>query len=322
MYKNVFISCDWGTTAFRMRLAEASTARVLAEIKTGQGIAATYHNWKEQGETENRLLFYSRILAAGLQQLQAQHGESLDGVPIVLSGMASSSIGMEELPYKKLPFNTYGTDLHVHVVQAGVGLNSVLVIISGTQTATDVMRGEETKLVGCRLPPDDAKQLLIFPGTHCKHMLVQQGKVVQFDTYITGELFKLLSTNSVLAASVSEDNNLALPAHASAFTNGVKEGAENNLLNALFHVRTSQLFGHHLPAANYHYLSGLLIGNELKSLMARDYSVLTLVASPILAAPYQQALQVLGLATNLHRTDADEALVIGQQIILKHIYNE
>src|SRR5690349_6488644 len=113
---NTFISCDWGTSAFRLRLVDAETKEVLATIKTDQGNAAVYNDWISNHKQEDRLAFYSNILADGVQALEQEYKQPLTNTTIVISGMASSSIGMMELPYKDLPFHLDGSDALTEVV--------------------------------------------------------------------------------------------------------------------------------------------------------------------------------------------------------------
>src|SRR5690606_29756638 len=175
----LFLSCDWGTSAFRLRLVRIDDLQVLAETTRGVGIAETYRCWTEQGNPEERQAFYASILKERIGELSQQIGRSLTGIPVILSGMASSSIGLKELPYQKLPIHLDGRDLLVEKFDAGKDINPILVV-SGVQTATDVMRGEETKVLGCAslLTGYEDEQLIILPGTHSKHIVVKQGEAV------------------------------------------------------------------------------------------------------------------------------------------------
>jgi len=308
---NTFISCDWGTSAFRLRLVDAETKEVLATIKTDQGNAVVYNDWISNHQQEDRLSFYSDILADGVQVLEQEYKQPLTNTTIVISGMASSSIGMMELPYKDLPFHLDGSDALTEVVAPLPNFKHKILFISGAKTNQDVMRGEETKLLGCDMDIKQEKQLLILPGTHTKHVVVEGGIATDFKTYMTGELFNLLSTKSVLAASVEKEETEQGVDNSSFFIKGIKEAAGNNLLNSIFHVRTFRLFEYHSPQQNYQYLSGLLIGSELKELMNKKHSSITLVATGVLAPLYRQALQVLSIDVN-KELDADKALIAGQ----------
>ncbi len=308
---DTFISCDWGTSAFRLRLVDAKTKTVLAEIKTNKGIAATFAAWKESGEND-RVCFYSKIIVEGIKELEQRCNSVLDNITIVLSGMVSSSIGMIDLPYKELPFHTDGSDISTHIIFPSEEYKNKMIVISGAKTKDDVMRGEETKLIGCEITDEKDEQLFIMPGTHCKHIVVKAGTANHFKTYMTGEMFSLLSTKSILSASVEETKEEQSKENAAYFAKGVIEGASGNLLNSIFHVRTNRLFDYYTAKENYNYLSGLLMGNELKELVQKHYAHITLVATQPLASYYLQALKVLGLDANLHNADADKTLIAGQ----------
>lgn len=311
---NEFISCDWGTSAFRLRLIDTLTKNVLAEVKANMGIAATYAAWKESGEND-RVCFYSSFLAVQVKALEQQCHSKLDNTAIVMSGMVSSNIGMIDLPYKELPFFTSGSDTLTHLIPPSEQLKNKMIILSGARTNEDVMRGEETKLIGCETADEKDEQLFIMPGTHCKHIVVQDRMATRFKTFMTGEVFNLLTTKSILAASVEKNKAEQSIEAITSFTEGVLEGASNNLLNSIFHVRTNKLFDYYTAKDNYNYLSGLLIGSELKDLAQKDYAHITLVANGSLAFYYLQALQTLGVTTNVHTIDSDKALVAGQRRI-------
>src|SRR5450755_18208 len=109
-----FISCDCGSTALRTRIVDAEKQSVLVETVSDQGISATFTLWKQSGSSEeSRLLFYLNILKNQIDILEHLSGFSLKEEDLVISGMASSNIGMMELPYKEVPFHVDGSDLHV-----------------------------------------------------------------------------------------------------------------------------------------------------------------------------------------------------------------
>lgn len=315
----IFFSCDWGTSAFRLRLIESSSSdtKILAEIATGQGIATTYKLWKEaSGNDAERVAFYQSYLFEQIQKIAQQLDRDVVNIPVVLSGMASSSIGMQELPYKQLPFRPDGSDLLVKIISSVVpGLASKLVIISGVSSGLDVMRGEETILVGCDIQKRNEEELFILPGTHSKHVRIENGQVNSVSTYMTGELFSLLAKDSVLSGSVKQ--NSFEEKYAESFATGVNSGKIANLLNSIFQVRVNNLFDKLSKEENYHYLSGLLIGYELKDVAAKPVPV-TIVGSCELQKLYRKALHVLGLNDRARYKDADEALIRGQLKILQH----
>jgi 2-dehydro-3-deoxygalactonokinase len=302
----MMISCDWGTSAFRLRVVDGGLA--IALIQSNNGVAATFADWKRSGlPEEHRLDFYRAMLKIALEDLERKHAMDLDEVPLIVSGMASSSIGMLELPYHPLPFSLSGEDLEPAVLPATTDFPHAIVLVPGIRSADDVMRGEETQLIGCVQGPGQPGEgrLFIFPGTHSKHIVVHGGQAVAFDTYMTGEFFSLLSKQSILATSV-EASALSFE----AFVAGVDAARKSTTLHNAFLVRTNQLFGKFSKADNYHYLSGLLIGEELKGL-GRHHALTLVAVAPILRS-YQLALARLGFHS-VEIVDADEALLAGHR---------
>ncbi len=309
----MILSCDWGTSSFRLKAIEPRSGRIIASLETGSGIAATFTNWKRSNlPEEHRADFYRAILQIAIDDLQRQHDLDLRGAPVVLSGMASASIGMLELPYLPLPFSLSGEDLTPTVLAATADFPHTVLLVPGLRSADDVMRGEETQLVGCgpasRAAFVDREGLFIFPGTHSKHIVVESGKAVAFKTYMTGEIFGLLARHSILAASVDAT---AAEGVSSAFYAGIDAAGASGLLHGAFSVRTNQLFKVFSLKDNYHYLSGLLVGEELKML---DSPKVTLIVGPFLRSSYQAALEYLGYTT-IEVIDADLALVAGHCLV-------
>ena len=310
-----FLSCDWGTSSFRLRLVSTPTLQILAEKRSDDGIAATFNIWKEKKEgEEGRLNFYLTILKKKIKSLEQQISSSLENIPILISGMASSTIGMLETPYKPLPFRLDGSDLITNKIDKASEFPHDIFIISGVRTDSDVIRGEETQLVGCSSGEDG---LFIFPGTHSKHILVEGGIAVEFETYMTGEFFELLANKSILSSSVNRSD--ATDGSIQAFCDGVSN-AGLNLLHASFLVRTNQLFSRYSKEENYYYLSGLLIGSELISLDKASESLIYLVGANELCSYYEKAIQLLEPGKKLKLIDADEATIKGHyKIILQEI---
>lgn len=342
-----FISCDWGTSSFRCRLIGSPAGEILAEIKSPHGIAATHEKWRQSGN-QDRLAFYQSFLLQQIQLLAQESiappsshsisspghhpassdshppASSLEGLPLIISGMASSSIGMMELPYKELPFFTDGRDLSRLDLPPTPEFPHPLTLISGIRSADDVMRGEETILVGAMLEQtgssrsigqDEPERIYIFPGTHSKHVLVQKGSATRFRTYMTGEFFSLLSQHSILANSLSQTaaarDNEPLP---EIFEKGVEDSRGAGLLHSAFLVRTNHLFTKLSKEENHYYLSGLLIGAELNELDRPD-TPLALVAGGHLRDAYTRALRQLG-HTGFPIIDADQALIAAHCKIL------
>ncbi len=310
-----FISCDWGTSSFRLKLINAETKAVLAETKSEQGIAATHALLQEEKNTD-RFSFYLNIILGYILELEQKYGHSLDGVTIIISGMASATIGMLELPYKSIPFNVKKAELEMNFIPVSENCRHKIIVISGVRSPNDVMRGEETILAGCSIADIQEAQLFIFPGTHSKHVTVKNGMITDIKTYMTGEVFELLANKSILAASVEKDNSTET--NNVSFIKGIRESADAGLLNNIFHVRANALFNNLTKKENYHYLSGLLIGEELKNVQASDYASITVVSTGSLLQLYADALSALGLKENLMQQNADQALIKGQAVIFNH----
>jgi 2-dehydro-3-deoxygalactonokinase len=202
-----FLSCDWGTSSFRLRLV-LTGANIIAEENTGQGIATVFDQWKKDSQSADlRFSFYLNVIRQRIRSMEQKLNCSLDGLPLVISGMACSTLGMIDLPYKEVPFSADGSDLVTKFAEAGNNFKHDIFFVSGARTGSDAMRGEETQLAGC-LRDEHGEQLFIFPGTHSKHVIVKNGKVVDLKTFMTGEFFALLSERSILSASVERTMDL------------------------------------------------------------------------------------------------------------------
>ena len=101
------LSCDWGTSSFRLRLVDSNTRRCIGEVTSENGNSILFNKWKSQPGTD-RVRFYLNYLKEAVDVLAAKAGTSLSDLPILISGMASSTIGMKELPYADLPFTVDG----------------------------------------------------------------------------------------------------------------------------------------------------------------------------------------------------------------------
>ncbi len=314
-----FLSCDWGTSALRLRLVEAPALKIVAEVSSDEGNAATFAAWQKAAlPAAQRLAFYQKVMARHLAKLAVPAGVEFANLPLVVSGMASSTIGMKEVPYKAFPFAADGHDLALVHLPATAGFRHTTVLVSGVRTDDDVMRGEEVQLVGCRLPNVAKPVLFLHPGTHAKHVTVRGGQAVALSTYMTGETFGLLAKKSILAASVKAGRGLNVPACRAAFEEGLKTSLAQDLLHGIFLTRTNDLFDKLPPTANFHFLSGVLIGAELRNLVEQDFAHIYLTGEPALVAAYEYALHLLGVAkSSLTVLDAVETTLQGHWAILE-----
>jgi 2-dehydro-3-deoxygalactonokinase len=218
-----------------------------------------------------------------------------------------------------VPLAIEGREVKTAHIPAGNGFNHDVVVISGIRTNDDVMRGEETQLIGCIDPGQTVtNELFILPGTHSKHVLVQNNQITGFKTYMTGEFFELLSQKSILKNDVELKSEHEYGNDLAIFKQGVKDAASASLLHAAFKVRTNHLFNSLTKQDNFNYLSGLLIGTELKDLSGSEAGSVNLLCSTHLALYYKVALEELGLKKSLNTFPpewVDEAAVRGHHKI-------
>ena len=307
-----FLSCDWGTSSFRLRLVDAFSVTVIAEITSSGGIAATYHNWQSQ-KAKNRADYFNTYISAQVQHLQQQTDVVLNNLVIIISGMISSAIGMVEFPYKLLPFNATAEELPVYTIESTNTMPHKTLIVSGVCSANDVMRGEETIVAGC-IDAANNDLLLVLPGTHSKHVTVSNGRFVGITTYMTGELFALLSEKSVLAGSVEKNENIV---DGDSFYNGLHDAGNGSVLHNIFNVRTNALLKQTAKQQNFAYLSGLLIGEELLQL-TQEGKQIGIVSSGSLLEIYNTALLTLFPNRNIMQFNANTALVKAHAAIFLH----
>lgn len=277
-----FIAVDWGTTNRRAYLIEDGV--VVRSERDGRGVST---------------------LAAGdypaeVAAIRARFGD----LPMLLAGMVGSTIGWRATPYVAAPAGIADLAAGMLRVDARTAIVPGVALIDGRRA--DVMRGEEVQLLGAvaaGLTPADA--LLVQPGTHCKWVTMRDGRIADFATAMTGELFSLLRTHSILAAQLRDP-----VAPNDAFREGVADARHGDLTAALFQVRAGMLMGLRAEADAASYCSGLLIGaNVAARLAATDHARVHLLADAVLGALYGCAIEAHGRAASL--VDSHVAFVAG-----------
>ena len=188
-----FLSCDWGTSSFRLRIVNLNDARIEGEHVNEAGIQTTFNKYIKAGNEANRVKFYFDQLKKEIRQMSENLQVNLEGMLIVCSGMASSSIGIKELPYSDLPIDVNGNSVGLEYFPMSEDFDYSLLLVSGLRSSDNVMRGEETQLIGVvrQLENFSGNGIFILPGTHSKHIKVEGYKVSNFKTYMTGEVFHL-----------------------------------------------------------------------------------------------------------------------------------
>lgn len=292
----------------------------MAEVSSKQGIAEVFDQWKSSGREEaGRVDFYRAIIEQHLKELRTKLSDDISGIPLIISGMASSNIGMMELPYKHAPFLLDGSDLLVKEIASCDTCPHPILLISGVCTDDDVMRGEEVQVVGCDIDASNEELYILHPGTHCKHIIVRGDAVVSFQTFMTGELFSLFSTKSILASSVTVGEDFE--GYKEDFLKGVCDVTANHLLHAAFLVRTATLFNTRSKEANAYYLSGLLIGTELSAFPKDFQGDAILAGEPRLVDQYSAAMEALGITQrlrSLHNEEPDAITLKGQYAVYQN----
>lgn len=288
-----WIAIDWGTTNFRAFLVN-------------------YHKIEDRLSAPLGLLQVTdRQFAATLQSLLSgwltQHGS----LPILMAGMVGSQQGWADVPYVTLP--AHAGDFATHTVEVATPWGSRCHIVAGATCESewgfpDVMRGEEVQLLGLAELHPAAAHRVILPGTHSKHARLCDGKLINFSTFMTGELYATLINHSLLGKDVPVS-----PQDDAAFDLGVANSKKSPFLShAVFSARTLRLRGAITPAQVSSYLSGLLLGSELAALDADNAWV---VGSASLALNYQRAARQFGIS--LQVADGSACFVQG----LSQIYD-
>ena len=310
-----FISVDWGTSNFRLRLVEVPSLRVIEEITSPKGVKAIYNEWKTtDGDKE---AYFLSFLHTQLRLLKATVNPSTN---IIISGMGSSAIGLRELPYSELPFNIKNNSLLVAKIDSSA-IQHPIYLISGVKSKSDVIRGEEVQIVGLLSNEDLKKNILfILPGTHSKHVMVENGMVTDFRTFMTGEIFQVIQEHTILKDSI-EAGDLKTD-ELKSFEQGVLEAVNGlSVLNSLFKIRTNTLFNEKTKTENFFFLSGLLIGDELKLLRKLDFDTIKLCAGGKLFDLYLKAIHILDLlpvTEVVKREVVDHSVIKGQWDTIKH----
>lgn len=309
------IALDWGSSGLRAYLMGAApdgTGQVLATRSSEAGasrLAAAHAEARARGVSSDQ----SEAFEAALRAVAGDWLDAYAGLPVLASGMVGSAHGWHEAAYIDCPARLSELARHGVAVSGSGGLR--VVIVPGVawhpaNAAPDVMRGEETQIAGvlAQHPQLAGAVQVVLPGTHSKWVDVQDGAIVAFATRMTGELFELLRTHSVLGRLMEPGAGL----DAAAFVRGVQagRGAQGaDLLGQLFSVRTLGLFNQLPATALADYLSGLLIGHEIASALRAGLPErpLVLVGEATLCARYTTALQEFGITPAAVSTDAAPA---------------
>jgi 2-dehydro-3-deoxygalactonokinase len=269
---------DWGTSSFRVWALDRD-GRVLGERRSDQGLLPS--------------------AAEGFEAVLESHLDGLGvpgGVPVMMCGMVGSRAGWVEAPYLDVPVRL--DRLAELATPARASRRKVRILPGMAQRDgkhPDVMRGEETQLLA--LADEGYSGVACLPGTHSTWVVLDNGAVTCFSTFMTGELFQLMRTASVVAPAV--EGGEPVDASSPAFANGVADALASSVevTNLLFELRARWLLSGPAQSETLARLSGLLVGLELAGATARIGSLAgtVLIASGPAAALYRRAFVVAGI---------------------------
>jgi len=300
MSQAAYIAVDWGTSSFRLWLMDRA-GDVLAESRSQEGMMAAAKTG------------FATVLQSHLDTVGAT-----DHLPVVICGMAGARQGWVEAGYIDTPAKlAVILERAVPVPGQSRDIRILPGIAQRDPKAPDVMRGEETQLLGALGAGGEA--LVCMPGTHSKWASVRGGTVERFTTFMTGELFSAISRETILSMAVANADEAV---DTEAFKSAVSAAFEAPAFaaNLLFQVRSGQLLYGGTPAAAREKISGTLIGLELAAGLAGDRSKrgITLVASGRLGEMYRLAFDSLSVA--VQSIDSDDAVRRGLASAAKSIW--
>ncbi|MEO7129411.1 MAG: 2-dehydro-3-deoxygalactonokinase [Rhodoferax sp.] len=272
---NHVLAIDWGTSSLRGALLDG-TGMVLEERTFARGILTV-------APSEFATVF------------EACFGEwtRATGTFCLISGMAGSRQGWIEAPYCACPAGFDDIARQLSWVKPGR-----IAIVPGLRCehdgVPDVMRSEETQVFGALQLLGLQDALLVLPGTHSKWVRVRLSRIECFTTFMTGEFYALLRQHSILARMLPPDDG---DLDADAFNQGVALALRSgSLLQTAFSARTLSLFERFPATALPSYLSGLVIGEELRAQPLPKSGTVVLIGSDTLTERYELALAQRGIS--------------------------
>ena len=287
---SAFIAVDWGTTNRRAYRLDA------------QG-KCEKHAADEMGVRS--------VEPGAYAEAAAELRSALGDAPMLLAGMVGSTRGWANVPYVATPADLDTLARAVHRVDART------FIVPGVSRCAadrvDVMRGEEVQALGAlTLDGAAANGTIVHPGTHAKWITMAGGRIVDFRTSMTGELFALLREHSILAPQLH-----AAVVPGPAFEAGVAKALSGvPMLDALFEVRSAGLFERLTDADAASHVSGLLIGYDVDA-HCKAATDPVVVGDPALCRLYVSALGQVGRAAR--SIDGADAFIAGMRGIYERM---
>lgn len=271
---SALIALDWGTTNVRAGLL-AADGTVVEERHGESGVG--------------------HLDAAGFEARFKELTSGWGTLPAIACGMVGSRQGWSEAEYCELPLDVAQLAAKLHRFQAA---DRSIAIVPGVMKKVldhhDVMRGEETQIAALLAEDPDFDGTIVLPGTHSKWARITKGQLVDFKTYMTGELFDAFSHHTILRHALEpetreeNDNSFEVAVGDVFMTKGSDWGR-------FFSLRALSLLRPTLPGEVSEKLSGYLIGMELASATQDGFDVqaVTIIGSGSLVDRYTRALAVL-----------------------------
>ncbi|MGB1234659.1 MAG: 2-dehydro-3-deoxygalactonokinase [Planktomarina sp.] len=288
-----WVAVDWGTSNMRA-WAMSNDGQVLGEVRSDKGMGTLAPH--EFEPVLNEVL---------------QNWIGTRTLPVVACGMIGSRQGWVEAPYSTAPCKPQSSTVQALTVSDRFTVQ----VVGGVKqnSPADVMRGEETQIAGFLNLNPNWDGVICLPGTHTKWVHVSAGEIISFQTFMTGEMFALLSQGSVLKHSVGADWD------DEAFTTAVDDAMSRPEATAarLFNIRAEGLVHGATTAWSSARLSGLLIGAEMAA--SKPYwlgQAVAMIGAKTLSGHYATALQAQGVPVTL--TDATQMTLSG----LKTAYSD
>ncbi len=278
------IGVDWGTTSFRaFRIAKDGTIR---DRRTAlRGLLNVPDNRFADTLREE----VGPWLAAGEDH-------------VLLAGMIGSRQGWLEAPYLPCPIGAPEVAAGLVEIEFDWGQVKLVPGLSAADAAgvAEVMRGEETQVFGV-LGAMGGSGLACLPGTHSKWVRVEGGRIIGFTTHMTGETFGALRGHTILGRMMREG-----PADGAPFDAGVRRSADpGGLLHHIFGARSLVLAGGLAETAAAAYLSGILIGHEVRAALAEcQGEVVHVIGTAELTTLYARAIAANGGYPERHDGEA------------------
>lgn len=270
------IAIDWGTSSFRAWLL-GTEGKVMEEIPSGPGILSA-----SEGD-------FDAAFEAAIGHWLSLYPD----LPVIASGMITSRNGWVETPYLPLPLDAQdlAASLTTQITKHGRRVSFVTGAVRNPDCGLpDIMRGEETEIIGHLADSEVTDGMFVLPGTHSKWARVEDRRLMSFNTCMTGEVFAILREHSILGRLIRDS-----PFNADAFMRGLESGrADGALLSRIFSARSLALMDRLAADEVTDYLSGLLIGDEVAGALATTQGAVTIIGRGDLAERYRIALEHAG----------------------------